>query len=270
MTRTLSAKLAAATILAAAVGFGGVAVARQDSPDSKKQQKSHENDDRGEVRIKRSSTWGLSEEVRYALSDAYEKMYSDPEKAIDKLKFATNLTEILAAAAPEGEARQGMERAADDLGTFARGVERRQITNPDDLGKPGAAVTFAIARAQYVDAKRGMERDGEERLAYSLDSAAANLLQTHIYLKNTPSESVAKAAYDAAHLGAQLKSLVEPTTQEDSNGDKPLDTVQLAGGEQKADGLSARLSAAIPQVMKQLGDALDETAKAVKQATDKE
>ena len=273
-----------AAVAATALTLVGVAAAAQQNQQSSRQEMQDQGD-MAPITIKRSDTWGFSNEVREYLSGAYEAMYEDPERAIEKLNIAVNLSNILAAAAQDGPGKQQLEEAAADLSRFAQRVQNRQIANPDKLGEPSAKVTLAIAQVQFDDARRGLERGEESAVAYSLDSAAANLLQAHVYLKKDPPEQVAKAAYNAARLGKQLKSLIEPTTQQggsyavtvpeeksDTEGSTILDNAQVAGGRQGGQtqqgdaekSVAGQIPQVTPQVLDELGRAIEQSAQAVR------
>ena len=229
---------------------------------------SAESRDTERVEIKRASTWGFSEEVRQYLSKAYEDLYAKPESAVEDLQIAVGMSEILAAASSSAEGEELMQ-AAQELSRFAQRVQLRQEVNPEELSRPGAAVTLAIAKVQFAEAQKGLERGDESMVAYSLGSAADNLLQTHIYLKQAPGEDAAKAIYNADRLANQIKTLIEPTTQQggqyavttpeeksDTEDIQLLDAdAQTAGGQM---GVASQIPQVAPEIMQALGDAIDD------------
>ena len=281
----------AAIALAAATAVGGAAFAQSQQQGQMSQRQSQQQadaKDMAEVTIKRSSTWGFSNEVRKYLADAYEDMYKDPEESVSDLKLATNMVEILAAACEDEQGSQALQDAADELSRFTQKLENRQIANPDDLSQPGAAVVLAIAKAQFLEAQKGLEEADESAVGYSLDSAADNLLQAHVYLKKQPSEESARAIFNAHRLGTQIKSLVEATTQQgdpytvaipEEQGDVEkvgvLDSAQIAsarsggsGGEAEQDlGAAGQIPQIAPEIIEALGTAIEEAASAAEQAS---
>ena len=220
------------------------------------------------VEIKRSSTWGFSNEVRAQLSSAYEHMYSDPEEAVNELQLAVGLTEILAATASSGGGEE-LKKAAEELSRFAQQVHLRTRVNPDDLSGPGAKVALGIARVQLAEARAGLDRGDESMFAYSLDSAAANLLQAHVYLKQAPDEDAAEAIHNADRLGEQVESLIHPTTQQGgthgvSIPEEKSDTedIELLEGTGGGNSMAAQIPKIAPEVLDALRSALDAAAKA--------
>ena len=271
------------TTLSAAAVAAALSFAVPSFAQNNQGQQSEDAKDLQTVEIKRSSTWGFSNEVRRYLSDAYEDMYANPEEAIEDLKLAVGMTEILAAATTPGGESDALKQAAQDLSRFAQKVENRQVANPDELGGPSAAVVLAIAKAQHAEAERGLEEGDESAVAYSLDSAADNLFQAHVYLKKAPSEDVGKAIYNAHRLGTQLKSLIERTTQQggtyvvtipEEKGDTEdiaiLDgsgEAQQAGSRQDGQGGEPNVADQIPQIAPEIVEALGDAIDSASQAT---
>ena len=278
--RTTALFAAAAVTLSTA----GVSLAQNNQNNQGSQQ--GDSSDMAMVSIKRSSTWGFSNQVRELMSEAYEKMYSDPEVAIEKLDLAAGMTQILSAASSTDEGKQALDEAAAKLSEFAQKVQNRQVVNPDDLSRPAAQVALAIAASQHSEAKAALGRGEESGVAYSLESAADNLLQAHVYLKKQPTDDVAKAIYNADRLGRQLVALIEPTTQQggqyavttpeeksDYEDSTLLDNAQTAagrvGGQDDQGGdqsVAAQIPAVTPQVIDALGQAIDSSKQAARQS----
>ena len=256
------------TSLAAALAMAAPAALAQNNQGGSNPQRDTER-----VEIKRSSTWGFSNEVRAQLSSAYEHMYSDPEEAINELQLATGMAEILAATATAGGGEE-LRKAAAELSRFTQEVQNRTRVNPDDLSGPGAAVALGIARVQLAEARAGLDRGDESMFAYSLDSAAANLLQAHVYLKQAPGEDAAEAIYNADRLGEQVEALIHPTTQQGgafavSVPEEDTDTEDIQLLEGTAGGSDGSVAAQIPQVAPQVLDALREALDAAASAAGK-
>ena len=268
MTRHALTLAAAATL-----AVGGTALAQS----QQQQSQSAEQRDTEMVSIKRSATYGLSNEVPRYLSDAYEDMYKAPEEATEDMMIASNFLEMLAAAS-EGEGRTALKEAADEISRTRQKVQNRQLLNPEDLSKPFAQASLAIAVAQHAEAEAGLGRGDESAVAYSLNSAADNLQQSLIYMKKNPSDDVAKAIYNADRLGGQLKKLVEPTTQQgsqfavsipeeksDAEDVGILDGAQTAsaqqGGQNGQSGgkmnVAQQIPTIAPEVVAQLGSAIE-------------
>ena len=137
-------------------------------------------------------------------------------------------------------------------------------------------MVLAIAKAQHAEAERGLEEGDESAVAYSLDSAADNLFQAHIYLKKAPDEATAKAIYNGHRLGSQLVALIERTTQQggqygvtipEEKGDTEDIAILQAGGEAETAGsrqnqggkpnVADQIPQVAPEVVQALGDAID-------------
>ncbi|BAM05293.1 hypothetical protein PSMK_31340 [Phycisphaera mikurensis NBRC 102666] len=227
------------------------------------------------VEIKRASTWGFSNEVRVKLSAAYDALYRDPEEAVKELRLAVSLAEILGAAASSGGGEE-LRAAAAELSRFTQEVQNRTRVNPDDLSGPGAAVTLGIARVQLAEARAGLERGDESMFAYSLDSAAANLLQAHVYRKQAPGEDAARAIFNADRLAEQVEALIHPTTQqggvfavsvpEEDTDTEDIGLLEDAGGGDGG-GEDRSMAEKIPSIAAEVLDALDTALNAAAQAS---
>jgi hypothetical protein len=272
--------------LVVAAALATPAVAHDHAADSRK---SSDSRDTERVEIKRSSTWGFSNEVRNYLSDAYQSMYANPEDAANDLMIAVGMAEILAATA--GSDGSELSQAIDELSRFSQKVQMGMVTNPDALSGPASKVVLGIAKLQWMEAQRGVEMGDESMVGYSLDSAAVNLLQAHIYLKKNPDEQTAQAIFNAGRLAAQVKSLIEPTTQQGAKfavtipeeqgdvedirlleGGDEYDQAQLASGETNGQkdkvNVADQIPMIAPDVVKALGDAIKEAQEATASGDD--
>ena len=232
------------------------------------------------VEIKRSSTWGFSEEVRKYLSDSYEDMYKHPEEAAEDMMIASNMLDILAAAAPEGASRQRLMGAAQEVSRVRQRVQNNQALDPErDLAPPFARATLAIAMAQAEDAQRNLADADESGFGYSLESAADNLRQTLIYShsEGEVGDSVARAIFNANRLGEQVTAMLHPTTQQGAQftvtipeeaSDTENPRVLEAGDENGAmdkQNVAQMIDDAAPKVMQELQAALEEVDGRMKQ-----
>ena len=275
MTRHLTFPLVAA--LAAPLALASPTFAQQgddlfeganaDSKSQPRQSQGQARDTARTVEIKRSSVWGFSNEVRRYLSDAYKDMYSKPEEAAEDMGIAVSMVEILSAAAEPGQARQALQQAADELSRLEQRVTNRQALNPEkDLAPVFARTAFALAKAQTLDARDGLERQEASAFGYSLESAANNLHQALIYqhAEEVP-ESVSRAIYNADRLGDQVEAMLHPTTQqgghytvslpEEKSDSEGRNLLQQQGD---ADTPSNRIASAAPRVLSELEEAVSQ------------